>query len=238
MITWQPLAPASRYDRHTSADHAFLLADASTGECLQLLPKVNDGERVEFTGSAAPAPTQSSSSANSLSIGIKSGSDDAEQDSRRGSVYNGYDEVYLGNSGGWYTGFRFEGVNIPEGVTVTNAYIQFTAYSTGSGTTTLSIYGEDDDDPYTFGYSRYDISRRPRTSQSVYWNVSPWYTVGEAGPAQQTPNLKNIVQEIVNRSDWDSGDDLAFILEGSGWRDATSYEGNPSDAAVLHLEWQ
>lgn len=153
-------------------------------------------------------------------------------------MYNGYDELYMGNYGNWYTGFKFDDIGVPKGVTITRAYIQFTAYRADYDQTVLTIRGEDNDDASSFSTSRGNITSRPLTTASATWNVSSWQNSGDKGTAQQTPDLKTIVQEIINRSDWDENDEMAFIFEGSGFRNVTSYEGNPNDAATLYIEWE
>jgi hypothetical protein len=72
----------------------------------------------------------------------------------------------------------------------------------------------------------------------VVWNNIPsWGTVGETGVKQQTPNLAAIVQEIVARSNWSSGNAMVFIIEGSGKRVAVSYNGDSGKTPLLHVEY-
>ena len=55
-----------------------------------------------------------------------------------------------------------------------------------------------------------------------------------------TPDVKSVVQEIVNRDGWLSGNALTFILEnvsGTGRRYARSFDGYSPSAALLHLEY-
>jgi hypothetical protein len=53
----------------------------------------------------------------------------------------------------------------------------------------------------------------------------------------RTPDLSDIVQEIVDRTGWSSGNEMAFIIEGSGQRKTKSYDGNRVVAPLLHVEW-
>ena len=53
----------------------------------------------------------------------------------------------------------------------------------------------------------------------------------------RTEDLSSIVQEIVNRGGWSSGNDMAFIIEGSGKRVTKSYDGARHAAPLLHVEW-
>jgi hypothetical protein len=61
--------------------------------------------------------------------------------------------------------------------------------------------------------------------------------VGEVGPDQQTPDIAPIIQEIVNRPGWSSGNSLVIIVSGTGERVAESYRGDPAGAPLLHVEY-
>jgi hypothetical protein len=62
--------------------------------------------------------------------------------------------------------------------------------------------------------------------------------VGEAGSDQQTSDINPIVQEIVDRQEWSSGNSLAVIISGTGRRSAESFDGDAAGAPVLHVEYQ
>jgi hypothetical protein len=56
---------------------------------------------------------------------------------------------------------------------------------------------------------------------------------------QSTPELKTIVQSIVNRADWAANNDIAFMISGTGKRSAWSRDGQPdTDAPKLILTYQ
>lgn len=168
---------------------------------------------------------------------ITNGSDDAEERSTGSVVLNSPDLELVVD--GWVTqkvGMRFVGLQIPKGATITKAWIQFRADESGSSTTSLVIEGHDTDDAPTFGgYG--SVSNRTRTSAAVGWHPSAW-TVGQAGSAQRTPDLAGIVQEIVDRPGWGAGNAMVFLFRGSGVRTAESFEGMPSGAALLHVEFE
>ena len=173
-----------------------------------------------------------------LSIPINIGSDDSEE-KLNGTVILGSIDIDLVRSGSDQTiGLRFNGVTIPQGATIVDAYIQFTAQNINSGTTALTIEGQAADNTLTFVNNiNGNISNRPRTTADIAWSPAPWTTAGDAGLDQRTPNLTPIVQEIVNRAGWVSSNSLALIITGTGLRDAESFEANAAAAAVLHLEF-
>ncbi len=133
---------------------------------------------------------------------------------------------------------RFNGLIIPQGATITNASIQFQAEKRDSGVTFLIIEGEAIDNALTFTRARENISSRDRTNASVEWERVPWTTIGEAGPDQQTPDIASVIQEIVNRPGWLSGNSLAIIFSGIGRRNVESFNGDPAGAPLLHVEYQ
>jgi len=72
----------------------------------------------------------------------------------------------------------------------------------------------------------------------VSWTPAAWNTEGQAGASQQTPDLKDIVQEIVNRAGWSANNGLAIIITGTGKRTAEAYEGSASQAAQLVVTYE
>ena len=175
-----------------------------------------------------------------LSIPINLGSDDSEEQTT-GSVILGSKDLDLVFSGGNQTvGLRFNEVTIPQGATIVDAYIQFATKTARSQVTSLTLEGEATDDADTFVNNiNGNISSRPRTTADIAWSPAPWATAGETGVDQRTPNLTSIVQEIVDRAGWASSNSLAFIITGTGKRDAQSFETTPpASPPVLHVEYQ
>ncbi|MEE9425952.1 MAG: galactose oxidase-like domain-containing protein [Methylococcales bacterium] len=170
-------------------------------------------------------------------VRVSTGSDDAEE-KPDGRVITGSSDLDLVASGGSQTvGIRFNGLTIPRGATIVNAYIQFTAANTRSSTTSLTLKGEAADNAATFLRVNNNVSSRPVTTASVSWSPVPWTVAGGAGIDQRTPNLTPIIQEIVNRSNWISSHSLAIIIAGTGKREGIAFEGNSATAPVLHVEF-
>ncbi len=174
---------------------------------------------------------------------IATGADDAEERTASGAMRLATGDIDMITDSGstssydQIVGLRFNGLNIPQGASIQNAYVQFRADESTSVPTFLSIEGEATDDAPTFINSRYNISSRARTSASVPWTPAPW-TRADEGPDQRTPDITSIVQEIVSRPGWASGQSLAIIISGTGERVAESFEGDYSaKAALLHVEY-
>ncbi|MGD9049251.1 MAG: hypothetical protein PVF77_14430, partial [Anaerolineae bacterium] len=134
-------------------------------------------------------------------------------------------------------GMRFNGVELPQGAEIVHAYLQFQVDETTSEATSLTIQGQDVGHAETFTSASGDISSRSRTAASVAWSPAPWPTRGEAGPDQRSPNIASVIQEIVDRPGWSSGNSLAIIVTGTGKRVAEAYDGDPAGAPLLHVEY-
>ncbi len=140
-------------------------------------------------------------------------------------------------------GVRFVGLDLPQGATILSAAVQFTAHSTFSGdnsvASNLDIVGvaADNASPFTSNTS-VSLTGLTLTAASVAWQPPPppW-SVNESHPAELTPDLSPIIQEIVNRPGWQPGNALVLLFTGSGRREAESFDGNPATSAVLSVEY-
>ncbi|MDW4550721.1 metallophosphoesterase [Defluviimonas sp. D31] len=169
---------------------------------------------------------------------VNSGADDIEQRSS-GSIYSGSSDLELISDGGdiQTVGIRFNAIGIPQGSIITNAYIQFQTDEVSTGAASLEIRGDDSDNAAPFTGTSGSLSARMTTLASASWVPPDWTTRGEAGDAQRTPDLKAVVQEIVNRSGWTNLNSMAFIITGTGTRTAEAFEGDATGAPLLHIEF-
>ncbi|MEE9337105.1 MAG: PilC/PilY family type IV pilus protein [Methylococcaceae bacterium] len=169
---------------------------------------------------------------------IFSGTDDAEESSD-GVMNLTSSDLEMTQEGTVQTiGLRFRNINIPANTTILEAFLEFTVDETDSGTTSLTIKGEDSVDAASFSSTANDITNRPQTTASVSWSPGSWDTVGEK---KQSVDIKSIIQEVVNKGSWNSGNALALIISGTGKRVAVSYnksDGGATNAAVLKVKVQ
>ncbi|MGA1843834.1 MAG: PilC/PilY family type IV pilus protein [bacterium] len=170
-----------------------------------------------------------------LDIRVAQNSDDAEEKTDGSMRLYSDDLDLIRKQTDQTVGIRFQGINVPRGAWITTAYIRFEAAGTNSEATNLTIAGESTDDAGTFSNTSGDITRRSTTAASVSWNNVPaWSSVGER---HSTPDLSVIVQEIVGRPGWEPGNDMVFIISGSGKRVAASLDDDPGKAPMLHIEY-
>jgi PKD repeat protein len=172
-----------------------------------------------------------------LEVRVAASTDDAEQQADQSMYLTSSDLELVYDGGDQTVGMRFTGVAIPQGTSISDAHVQFQVDETPSGPTSLTIHGEATDDAVTFGAADSDISNRDTTDAAVSWTPEPWPNRGEAGVDQRTPNIASIIQEIVSRGGWASGNALAIIITGTGERVAESYDGESSAAPLLHVNY-
>ncbi|MCH9741376.1 MAG: hypothetical protein K0U38_11150, partial [Epsilonproteobacteria bacterium] len=173
----------------------------------------------------------------SMEVQVSSSNDDAEE-SQSGSMYRNSSDLEMTTDSKEQTvGIRFQNLFIPSDATISKAYIQFSVDETSSYSTRLSIHGEDVDHANEFSSSKYNISRRVKTTASATWSPLAWNTKHEQGVKQQTSDLTSIVQEVIDREGWQSGNAMSFIISGTGKRVAESYDGESDEAPILHIEY-
>ncbi len=173
-----------------------------------------------------------------LTLQITSDDDDAEEDLSSNSVSLGSSDLELGADGSsdQVVGLRFNNMNIEQGATINSAYVQFETDETNSGACSVIFWGEDVDNALGFTSSDGDISNRPKTTNLVAWSNTPaWNTVNEK---HDSPDLTSIVQEIVNRPGWVTGNSLVIFIEGTGQRTAEAHDGEPVAAPVLVISYE
>lgn len=168
---------------------------------------------------------------------VDSGSDDVEEQPSGSVKLTSGDLELVDTKRNQTVGVRFNALDIPTGAAIVNAYIQFQADEVDGGATSLTIQADDTDHATTFTTSNGNVTLRPRTAAAVSWSAAPWTNIGDVGPAQQTPNLAPVIQEVIDRPGWSSGNSLAFIITGNGTRTAESYEGTQVGAPRLHVEF-
>jgi hypothetical protein len=182
---------------------------------------------------------------------VSQSSDDAVETTSSGAVSLTGTSLPLGNNNSTSAlrdiGLRFTAISVPQGATITSAYIQFV---TDSGTptnlgnpATFTVDGQAADNAATFAATAFNVSGRPRTTLGarVTWTINSfWSGANFNGPLQRTADLSPIVQEIVDRAGWVSGNAMAFIINNSAQhRDAESWDGSGNGifAPVLVLNY-
>ncbi len=143
-------------------------------------------------------------------------------------------ELTYDGSVGQKIGLRFPGLTIPQGATVTNAYVTFTARDAGSAADVVTFKAQAADNAPTFAAASNNVTSRVSGAASATWTPGPW----TVGGTFTTPDLGPVVQEVVNRAGWVSGNAVALLVTGTGTRNSWAVDGQAASAALLHVEYQ
>ena len=165
---------------------------------------------------------------------VQTGADDAEErvDTHAVALHSSdlelvHDTYYPADQ---LVGLRFQAVAIPGDATIDWAALQMTTDEADSRETTLHIAGQAADDAPAFSAQAGNLSARARTGASVSWSPPGWSTVGEV---RTSPDLARVIQEIIERPGWQSGNALALLISGAGRRVAVSCDKDPAAAPAL-----
>lgn len=132
---------------------------------------------------------------------------------------------------------RFNKLNLPAKAIIRNAWIQFDAVEENSRETTLYIHGEKTDYSKKFSAEKWNLSKRNRTASFATWRPEPWTTGSRLTVAQRSPDISELLQEVIKQTDWKAGNAMTFFITGKGKRVARSFEGNSTTAPLLHIEY-
>ncbi len=114
-------------------------------------------------------------------------------------------------------GMRFQNVTIPKGAKIDSAHITVHSHEgkAAYNVANIRIFAEASDNAPTYDEENFNadylITDRPRTTDSVYWIVDEEWVIWEA---YNTPDLSSLVQEVIDRPGWESGNPLAFMFIG------------------------
>jgi len=140
-------------------------------------------------------------------------------------------------------GLRFTNMTIPQKAKITYARLELCAAWDDESPVKTKIHGESTGDALTFS-TLANFNARNWTSTFIYWDEIPAWKTNEW---YFSPDISNIIQEIVDRSDWVSGNSIAIIWEDfesrsisyiENSRRAWSYDKNPASAPRLLIDYE
>ena len=139
-------------------------------------------------------------------------------------------------------GMRFQNVLIPHGAVINSAYLTLRCeYASSVDTVKSRISAEDVDDADTFANSAdaFDTRWAARTTARVDWDsIVGWGLDSD----YNSPEIKTVIQEVIDRVGWVSGNDIVIFWDdfddrsthsSSCYRRAYSYDGSTTYAPKL-----
>jgi PKD repeat protein len=181
-----------------------------------------------------PAPQQ-------LIIQVVDGADDVNEVGNEFQVTD--NRIWLGNAGTQdrrsYTGLRFQKVLIPQGATILSAHIELYLPEQQWIEMHFNIGAEAADNSSPFTRDNKPSNRALTVTQVEHASSNRW----SAGEWQSLDDIKLVIQEVVNRPGWTSGNSLSLIFQGFGggsWgrKFVSSYDGDPAHAPRLVITYQ
>ena len=137
------------------------------------------------------------------------------------------------------TGLRYQDIAIPQGATITRAFLRLTSALVNSDETAIHIYGQLDANAVAFNASN-PISTRTRTTEFTAWESDNEF--GFTNEVHNSPDISAVIQAIVDQTNWCGGNDLAILLDtqstsGSSARQTFSFESGTGQVPQLVIEY-
>lgn len=129
--------------------------------------------------------------------------------------------------------FRFLNVTVPKGATIDSATLSLNI-TVVNGTPNTTLYGVDEDNAAAFA----DPGNMPSAATRTTASADP----DPAGTGTKVITITTIVQEIVDRAGWASGNSMAFVADnnagsGDNYWFAEDYEDAGTAEATLDITY-
>lgn len=153
---------------------------------------------------------------------------------------NGVGNVASTNAG-YGSSSRFTAVTIAQADTIDIAYMTLTPEATRSGVTAIGVLDAEASNSGDAPISDADWDNEVKTTATVAWNPIPTFTTDVA---VNTPSIVTVVQELINRAGWVSGNAVNLFLHDEAlsssigaFRSWNSYDNSTTKAPKLHIEY-
>ncbi len=219
---------------------------------------VATGERVSHTYQAAGAYTarltvtddagatgsasvviQAGGSLKEITVSISSGDDDYKENST-GSMAKSASEHDPWTTAYQKQAYRFANVALPKGAIIEEARLEMYAFGASYVARAIkgTARGEASGNAPAYSGAAFEITNAPKTAASVAIENLPAWT---ADVHNKVADVAPVVQEIVNRADWASGNALKILLLDNGSTDCRkvrTYNNSPAQAARLVIRYR
>jgi len=139
------------------------------------------------------------------------------------------------SSTGYWAALRFLNVTTPEKATVSASTLSLYFYDTSNDSPDVDIYADDADNSAALVETDTNISARTKTTAKTTWTATNqntgWIT---------SPDLTAVVQEVIDRDGWVSGNALTLLLDARTVSNSIrfrSYEFDSALAAKLDITY-
>ncbi len=201
----------------TAAAHLIVTYTNPVGQLMTRTSTITQTPTNTSTASITPTPTRTflpGVTPTTVQVQISQASSDAGMDANCSDTTT-QTEIYFGKCStglGITSGFVFPNINIPHGAQIVSAQIQWVVDGTYSDNIDITFYGEASGNAQIFSAGSMPTTRA-LTSTAIDWSITSSDT-WQSGNIRLSPDLRTIIEEIVNRPDWSSGNRLAVIAKG------------------------
>jgi len=105
---------------------------------------------------------------------------------------------------------RFQNVTLPKGAVIDSAFLNIYAHEDEADEARINIFAEAADNSPIFTEAE-AITARTWTTAKIDWNITEVWTMWNP---YRSPDLKTVIQEVVNRAGWASGNSLTLYFRG------------------------
>lgn len=137
---------------------------------------------------------------------VSQGNDDGYEEPGFAPVLTDTDLYW--NKVGIYIGLRFQDIQVPQGATIVTAALSLVISEGAKNDAEGLFYAEDVDNAVTFGGTDGNIDTRTTTGVSVSWTAND---LGITGATAVSPNIGPVIQEVLDRAGWASGNSLVIL---------------------------
>lgn len=166
---------------------------------------------------------------------VSSGADDASGMKYGASQDLSGASLSIGSSA---AGMRFVGVQVPPGAVIKSAKLSVCSFTYGlTGSIEGRIRAEAADNPADFSGRRVATLKGTSASQAWNWDSTPW----TANTSYESPDLRTVLQEIIDRPGWSSGNAVVILYSCTSYDDDRrfwSFDGAPEKAARLKITYE
>ena len=144
-----------------------------------------------------------------LALQIASGNDDGSEPGSGTPNLSGANEIaMLTNSVNTWLALRFTNVTVPQGSTINSATLEVYIVGTSYDDPDVDVYLEDADNSAALSTSSNNISGRTKTTAKTTWS-----STGVGAGWKSPGDLAAVVQEVVDRGGWVSGNALTVLFD-------------------------
>ena len=144
-----------------------------------------------------------------VALQVGSGNDDGSEPGAGTPNLSGANEIaMLTNSVNTWLALRFTNVTVPQGSTINSATLEVNIVGTSYDDPDVDVYLEDADNSAALSTSSNNISGRTKTTAKVTWS-----STGVGSGWKSPGDLAAVVQEVVDRGGWVSGNALTVLFD-------------------------